>query len=934
MLRTIKIRSNENAVFQPNYNRMRFIVNSDDMSSNLSESYIALKLYVVNGRTGLAYTRDEIKNLDKSRIMFSFGDSLGEAYSPACLIKVARLYAQGNTSNNLLEEIQYSNVLTQSLFQLKSDFETLASESILTMSNTGMLLNGSVTASTSSYFGGSDTPAILDQSVQVNIKLKDIFGLGQSENFWLSTTQGLIVELELENTKPLINQSCVVDLIDSLPREVIYEAGVTGPDLYTRGYTHDYSTNPYSTRCAGQNLYSTSSNQMASLLTNVSNGSTGPSGPSPIYTSKISCPQCYRYDSSYIGGFFPSSGNVDTLVLSPGAYYRIIDLGTLTTANWETAGWIAKPATASPAVGDTFKCIAVTVTGGACVDVNSENQIIGLPGSNSTTININPSIKWTEANMNSLQINDGALLKLVFRIVQKGHLDRLFEYMSRIASVTPWASNAVGPIISLSDTFLFPLYQGTYLQGASLTLDSFEVIPNSEQFFIGDPTDFKDLVDSNKILAVAPSIIQKLQLAGILSGGTLQQVESGDIRKLTGGNVYFNVGVNLINELAEQGVAQNLVCIYPDEYDSPDINSMRRLYSNQTKKLPVQTGLVKVVDAVPNANGTTWDLTFQTLGLENNNSLQDKCMVSPGTFPNTEPGLGRKVDGLGFNLNVFNMKIPNLILPAQDMVPGEWYGISNVGTDAGGNIDQDWEDAGNDIGLGAVAGQSFQCKKPISESALDAKVVWLQPNRSSQTYMSKSWQITKAELVLVQTEKDPSMPPSPVYSTYKCEAVTVDSSYLSEWNRQFVILEPNCYNALLCVPYYTSENFETLISKSRGINQYRWSLNNIDNTNRNLAVRNNISWYPDTLHLDKLMDCMNNNVGSLKSFSGINGVSRSVDPPVVFPLKIYTAVDAINHYLNPLSGYTLQFAGYSDPVHNQYIQMGPVFLFKQCFKTL
>lgn len=921
MLRTLKIRSNENAIFQPNYNRMRFIVNADNMSTNMAESYLAFKLYVVNGRTGNPYTKDEILNLNKSSIMFSFSDSLGEAYNPSCLIKVARLYAQGMTSQTLLEEIQYSNVLTQTLNQIKNDFETLASESLLTMSNTGMLLNGDITANTSSFFANDATPSF-DQSVQVNIKLKDIFGLGQSENFWLSTVNGVVIELELENTKPLIHQSIVTNLVDALPGKVVYDASGN----FTKGYSHDYSTNPYSTRCQGQNLFAPSSNAMASLLSSYTDAS-----GVLHYESKISCPQSYRYDSSYIDYLFPSPPAVDTASLIPNTYYRIIDFGNpqLTLQEWNTAGYFGA---IYPNFGDFFKCIAITATGGQCIAVNSSNQVVPIPGSNSDRIAINPAIKWTTPNMTSLQIKQNTLLKLVFKISQTGHLDRFFEYMSLVASVLPWYSGALGPQILLKDTFVFPKYQGTYLQNAVVNLDSFEVIPNSEQFAFPS-VDFESLVDNNIIRDVVPNIITKLQIGGVLSGGTLAQITSGKIRELTGGNVFFNLGCSLTNEIATG--ATNAVFIYPDEYDTPDINSLRRLYSNQTKKLPVQTGLVKITKAVKNTNNVSWDLHFQTMGLENNNSLQNKCLVSPGTFASVEPGLGRRTDASGFDLTMYNSKIPNLTLPAQLMVAGEWYGITAVGTDVDASgIMMDWVEAGNDEGLTPLVGQSFKCVKPISDTAVGATVIWLQANRSDLTYIPKSYQISKAELVLVQTEKDMSMPPSMIYSTYKCEAVTVDSSYLSEWNRQFVIVEPNCYNALLCAPYYTDENFESLISKSRGINQYRWSYNNIDQTNRNISVRNNISWYPDTLHLDKLMDCMKNNMGSLKSYSGINGVSRSVDPPVVFPLKIYTAVDAENNYLNPLSGYTLQFASYSDTVHNQFIQMGPVFLFKQCFRTL
>ena len=912
MLRTIKIRSNENAVFQPNYNRMRFVVNSDDMSTDMSQSYLAFKLYVVNGLTGVSYTKEEIAKLDKSSIMFSFGDSLGEAYSAACLIKVARLYTN---DGRLLEEINYSNVLSQTLFQLRNNFETLASESLLNMSSTGMLLSGSISAGTSSFFA-NDTDANFNQSVQVNIKLKDIFGLGQSENMWLSMIGGMIVELELEDTKPLITQMCVTNLIDALPGFVQVSAGP--PVVLTKGYTHDYSTNPYSTRCVGQNLYAPSSNTIASLYDNTT-------------VAKISCPQSFRYDSSYISGFFPGAAPIDTLVLVVGTHYRIVTLGALTLANWTTAGWLGA---ALPVVGDVFKCKAVTITGGSCLAVTANNEIVGVPGTSNYQISINPAIKWTAANMESLQIKAGTLIKLVFKISQANHVERLFEFMSLVDNVTAWASGAVGPIITLNDNFVYPLFQGTPLQGATIVLDSFEVIPNSEQFQF-PITSFETLVESNVIREVPNAEVAKLQIAGVLSGGTIDQINDNKIKHLTGANVFFNAAISIINEITG---TSNVVCVYPDEYTSPDLPSQRRLYSNQSKKMPTQTGLLKVTKATKNANGTTWDLFFETMGLENDNSLQGRNLICPGIQANLSgvlPGLGVKTLGTGFYLNVFNSKIPNLQLPAQDMVVGEWYGITAVGTHTdAATILADWVAAGNDTGLTPEIGQSFRCIAPISESAVGAKVLWLQSNRSDHAYVAKSWRIEKAELVLVQSEKDPSMVPSPIYSTYKVEAATIENSNLTEYNRQFIVLEPNCYNVLLLTPHYTSENLETLISKARGISQYRWSLNNIDNTNRNIVVRDNTSSFPSTLHLDKLADCMRNNVGELKSLSGINGVTRSVDPPVVFPLKIYTAGDAYNNYLNPMSGYTLQFAGYSDPAHRQYITSGVVMLFKQCFRTL
>ena len=131
-LKVQKIRSLENAVYKDSYNRMRFQISADDMSTDMSESYLAMKLYIVNGLTGNAYTKDEILNLDKSKVLFSFGSVLGEAYSPACLIKTARIFSMMGELN-LLEEVNYCNVLTETLNQFKQDFESLSSESLMTM---------------------------------------------------------------------------------------------------------------------------------------------------------------------------------------------------------------------------------------------------------------------------------------------------------------------------------------------------------------------------------------------------------------------------------------------------------------------------------------------------------------------------------------------------------------------------------------------------------------------------------------------------------------------------------------------------------------------------------------------------------------------------------------------------------------------------------
>ena len=922
MLRSIRVRSQENAIYDRSYNRMRFIISPDGMSTDLSQSYLAFKLNVVNGRTREPYTNDEIKNLVDNRIMFAFSDSVGEAYSPACLIKTARLFYKGQP----IEEIQYSNTLSQTLKQFQSDFETLASESLMSMNNTGMMLNGSLASSTSSYFGASQS--LSDQSVQVNIPLKDLFGVCKSNNFWIDSE--VLIELELEDAKNLIQQSCVVDLSDPLPEKVVASTTTSNvtSNVTVTGFTSTNPTNHLANLCPTQNLFSATSRLMASSYNQ--------------NAKKISTPQCYRFGSEYISSFFqnPSVATpISTTALVAGTYYRIVNLGTappLSLNQWTTAGWLGS---ALPVLGDYFKAKApVAVSDGQCVIVNSDNQVIGTPGSEANIIFLPPEYQWTAANFNELQLKVNEMLKLVFKISQAGHVDRLFEYYTLIKAVLPYTSGAVTANIETNDIFIYPIFDGE-LSGATVVLDSFELIPNSGQVDI-TPTQYEGLISNNILTGVSNDDVFKLQQAGMLSGGTLAQV-GVTINHLTGGNVFFNAAVSINSQSNTLNPTNNLVCIIPDVYESPDVPSMRRLFSNQAKKLPTQQGLLRIVKATKNATTPTlWDLHFHTAGLENNNSLQSQNLQVNITGTSILSGY-KKVPMSGGYLNIFNTKVQDLGKTAKNMVVGEWYGITAVGTAPSGapagTIDALWQGCGN-TATPAQVGQSFLCTAPMPVNVSGATVVWAQANKTHSNYAAKTWQIPKAEVILVQRERDPQMPPSPVYSTFRCEAFTIENKLLTDFQRQFIVSEPNCYNLLLVTPNYTADSEdrypETLISKSHNINQYRWSINNIDDTNRAITIKNNTSSAPSTLHLDKLMDTFKNDMGGLMSMSGINGVWRSVDPPVAFPLKIYTAVDAEMNYLSGLSGYTVQFSAVGDSTHNMYIQPGSCFLFKQCFKQL
>jgi len=184
-----------------------------------------------------------------------------------------------------------------------------------------------------------------------------------------------------------------------------------------------------------------------------------------------------------------------------------------------------------------------------------------------------------------------------------------------------------------------------------------------------------------------------------------------------------------------------------------------------------------------------------------------------------------------------------------------------------------------------------------------------------------SYNIPRAELVLVQSGKQSSDDVSKTYSTWKMEPTLIENS-TSNWQHQF-ILEPNVYNSLLLTPQVLSGSTATMISLTDGLTNYRWALDNIDNTNRDVAVN-------QALHYDKLIDTFNN--GDIKLHNLNNNVlndKESTDIAIV-PMKIYTGRDNQNVYMNNTS-HTLQVTLKSS---DNVLTPKNLFLYKQILKAL
>ena len=191
-MRQVKIRSLEDTQYTTRYNRARFDIAGDDMSTDLSQSYLLLRLNLIDAVTSAQFSAADIAAWVAQNVCVQFGYE-DMTYSPACLIKTARLV--NKKTGLVVEEIQFANVLSQWLFQMVNDKETLSAQNILTGSALEIGKGSGITQSLSS---------LLTTPISVRILMKEIFGCCNTSNFWLSETGGLELLFEFEDRLPVL----------------------------------------------------------------------------------------------------------------------------------------------------------------------------------------------------------------------------------------------------------------------------------------------------------------------------------------------------------------------------------------------------------------------------------------------------------------------------------------------------------------------------------------------------------------------------------------------------------------------------------------------------------------------------------------------------------------------------------------------------------
>ena len=224
MIRTIKFRSKENQKYTSTYNRANIGIPADNLATDLSESYLAMKLRIKN-KEGETITTDNMVRMLERDLCISFGHE-DFSYTPASMIKSCIL-KQGN--GTIIESIPFSNIISQTMFQLTSNKERLASKS---------LLNGVALSDKRGTAVMSTLSSLLKDMVEVQIPLGDIFECCKTSNFWLSQTNGLEISLEFEDKNTLFKVVPVRSAVENDQdfSEMLYPNNVTLENNMTQAY--------------------------------------------------------------------------------------------------------------------------------------------------------------------------------------------------------------------------------------------------------------------------------------------------------------------------------------------------------------------------------------------------------------------------------------------------------------------------------------------------------------------------------------------------------------------------------------------------------------------------------------------------------------------------------------------------------------------------
>lgn len=190
--RNLKIRSLENGIYDKNrLTRIRFELQPDLMTSDMGNSYLALRTTLLNAVTKTPIDTKQIAG--QTLRFFALGDGQ-TAYDPTCLFRTAKLF--NKATGQVIEELNYNNIRTNSFKEYTLDFETLASDTI----ESGLGIPDAKLDNLQSTY----TLWTGNNPAELHIPLKSLFPSLNTPFFQLGAVGGLVVDLELDVTHPLI----------------------------------------------------------------------------------------------------------------------------------------------------------------------------------------------------------------------------------------------------------------------------------------------------------------------------------------------------------------------------------------------------------------------------------------------------------------------------------------------------------------------------------------------------------------------------------------------------------------------------------------------------------------------------------------------------------------------------------------------------------
>ena len=882
MIRTVKLRSKENQAYSPRYNRANFEVPTDMYSTDLSQSYLDLTLRVMSKADNQAISTEDLVALKAKDVGISWGQGEFD-YSPACLIKEAVLKRGSDAS--ILESIPFCNIISQTLHQLTVNKE---------MEQSMSLVSGSVVnqGQKSSVF--SARSSILTNPINVHIPLSDMFQLCKSQNFWMSQTKGLMIELLFEDKLDLLTVNNVLAKTD-----IIFDA--TGATSYGSSYENYVSQGAKSARIeafptvVAGNIETTTVADKGRLyrsaqyfdevgydVTPVIAGTTTPNQAiifkdKTLVVSDINDMGIKENDN--VRMVFSLGGN------NPKMFEMINSVSNIIPFTPEVPG-------AGPTPGQSTYSIPVTSIA-EWSGANSADYLKGTATAGDITGNIGVDIDPTSGN---------------YTLNPLCTFETSKDYVVGDAYIMPGSYLNVPTASATTDftiTFTSAVASGTAPTAGDIAVTGSygQAIPDTPGA-PGTPAIFPQLVMSDawysdstvkpklvSIEVMTAQVFEFLNDGTTLTGEITQEILQGTFNDATkNGPHLLQLTEAMVTDLLTTGLIK----------EDATTASGYRVSPEAVFDAAIQLAYPQVSAALSMAQMIANKQITQIAP-----EVIDRGVYSNGAVSLPNSGRGVRLTGIRKVVNDFYLQFTPL-----DLTPGVDEGFQFFGVDRASNSSPWVPSAQPPVGF------KFIFSRYNAPGTVDAGIL-------GRLAKGLTYSVDKFELVLVQSSKNKKMPMAQAYPSYRVEPFTIQNP-LQSFERQFNVTEPNVFNVAIMSPHAGS-----LVSTGREINRYRWQINNISNTSTDIVLKTATSDYPSGMHLDKMLDYFSNGSAPLKNFFGLKGLECVSRPVAIFPLKIYTSSDQ-SMMFNNSTAFTAQVLFES----NKTIEQGTMLFVKSVIKMI